>query len=388
MKFYYFREFNLSQIGTEDLLTPSEASETMHNFSPSLYLDGDQDQFELSCGAAAQQGQHVDIHQPHSGYPLLTNVYKPNLQHLDQLPITKDLTNDWNFDVALNGESSGKTSWMYSAKLNKVFVKIDNHLNVYISYQPLDNQVLFVRSMIVYTSKDDETEPVRKCANHRAKQANIMLHPDHILRCEAPETQYVGREDGKLFRDKLAIVIPMSAIASNEPLKLQFTCQNSCSGGINRKLTSLVFTLENHFGEVLGRKIMNFKVCSCPKRDKERDESNEDTTKLMLKKRKGDPTAPSTSKKVVMIVKQESDTTMSVDSDVPLLPAVPSDLQHFNPMVKQELNGCVVNIVLPDPELKRKILESAYDVVAGHMMKTGDEAYQPYLTDIKKQIGK
>ena len=311
------------------------------------------------------------------------------MEHREKLPLTDDLLTNWNFHVELNGESAGKSSWMFSTKLNKVFVKLDTHLNVYPTYHTVDqNQELFVRAMIVYISKNDLAEPVRKCPNHQA-MSSIHPHPEHILKCELPVTQYVGVAEGKLFKDKLALVVPMNAIASNEPLKLKFTCQNSCSG-MSRKLTSIVFTLENLYGEIYGRKIMNFKVCSCPKRDKERDE---DTNAKNLPKKRKTEQVPSTSKKVAMtvpVVKQETDTSPMVSEPVMLLQQLPSDMQCLNEYeIKQELTGCVLNVVLPDLETKRRALQNVYDLVAGKMVQTGDTAtYQPYLNGIRKQIGK
>lgn len=365
--FFCFRDFNLEQIPTEELLSSPEnieAVDLMLNLSPNSRDEafGMEYKFVLSSPDAYL-----------------------NLSHLDKLPIVEEMITDWNFDVQLNSESAGKTSWMYSPKLNKVFVKISTHLNVYPKYDVIDSQQqLFVRAMIVYTCANDLAEPVKKCPNHRQSTHN---NPEHILRCLSEETIYYGVDTGKLFKDKLAVVIPMSAIASNEPLKLQFTCQNSCSGGMNRKATSIVFTLENFHREILGRKIMNFKVCSCPKRDKDKDEDG--VLKTMPKKRKSENTAPSTSKKVattVTIVKQELDTTLSMPSELSL----PSDLQSLNSGLlgfKRE-EPIDVKIIMPNSEMAREVLKFAYGNIAGEMFRTGDNKYQPYLTNIAKQIGK
>lgn len=303
--------------------------------------------------------------------------------HFYQLPITENLDTAWDFKIELNAESAGKTSWMYSTKLNKVFVKINTTLNVHASYKIVEpNQVLFVRAMIVYTSNNDLAEPVMKCPNHKAQ--SIIAYPEHILRCTVPSTQYVGVENGKLFIDKLAVFIPMNEIAHNEPLKLVFTCQNSCSGGMNRKMTSIIFTLENDAGRILGRQLMNFKVCSCPKRDREKDE--ESNTKALPKKRKAEPALPSTSKKPMTIVKQESDTTLSMNSEPILVTFMPSD---STVEVKREPTNSEVHLVMPNQDLKQKLLKNAFDMVSGEIQRTGDSAtYQPYLIDIQKQIGK
>lgn len=323
---------------------------------------------------------------------LQQQVYQP-LVHLNKLPMTDLMDTDYAFNIELNSESASKTSWMFSTKLNKVFVKINTYLNVHASYTNVDeNQQLFVRAMIVYTSANDLAEPVKKCPNHREQSG--VEYPEHILRCAMSQSpHYVGTEFGKFFKDKLAILIPMGAIASNEPLKLLFTCQNSCSGGINRKATSIVFTLENEFGQILGRKTMNFKVCSCPKRDKDKDE--ESISKSLPKKRKLEQTAPSTSKKVaipVPVVKQESDLTVSMNSDPMMLVSMPSDLQSLTSGLldlKQEQGSCDINITMPTQELKQRLLVLAYDMVSGELTRTRDAAtLEPYLIDIQKQIGK
>lgn len=306
--------------------------------------------------------------------------------HFNQLPVLDHIENEWEFNMELNSESASKSSWMYSSKLNKVFVKINTYLNVHPVFRVIDpSQMLYIRAMIVYSSTSELADPVKKCPNHRS-QPN-QDNPEHILRCEVKETKYVGKETGKLFKDKLAILIPLNSIASNEALKLLFTCQNSCSGGMNRKMTCIVFTLENEDEEILGRHKMNFKVCSCPKRDKDKDE--ESMMKTLPKKRKGDA-LPSTSKKVAIqapVVKQESDTAMSTEVLTPL----PSDLQSLNSgllELKREPQCCDLNIALPSPEIKLMALQSVYNIVAGEMVRTGDAVYQRYLNDIQKQIGK
>lgn len=320
------------------------------------------------------------------------SIYQPIFvepPHFNNLPIMSPVESDWDFNIDLNGESAGKSSWMFSTKLKKVFVKINTCLNVHATYKVVDpDQLIYVRAMIVYSSANELADPVKKCPNHRSQPNQDF--PEHILRCEVKETEYIGVETGKLFKDKLAIRIPMRAVASNEPLKLEFTCQNSCSGGMNRKMTSVVFTLENDLQQILGRQVLHFKVCSCPKRDKEKDEDS--NMKSLPKKRKGEA-MPSTSKKVaiqVPLVKQESDTTMSTISE-PMLMPLPSDLQSLNSGLlefKREQNF-EAHFIFHNAETKVEALRGMYMGIAALMARTGDAAtYQCYLNDIQKQIGK
>jgi hypothetical protein len=298
---------------------------------------------------------------------------------LRQLPILEDSNvSDYNFDVDLKMDSGSKSSWLYSSLLNKVFVKIDTALNVYpvivCSNQNVD-QELFVRAMIVYSSQNDLPEPVKKCPNHREKYS-AMDNPEHILKCDNEGSIYWGNENGRLFEEKLAVLIPMKNIASNEPLKFTFTCQNSCSGGMNRKSTSLIFTLEDQYKNILGRKCMNFKVCSCPRRDKEKDEQS---TKTLPKKRKNDGSnAPCTSKKIHL--KQEPTDSVVLTNNQVELPLV---------NIKQEQGTqCELNIALPNEQIKKEALRAVYNVIAGEMSRSGNLAYNRFLTDIQKQIGK
>lgn len=308
-----------------------------------------------------------------------------NPEHLRQLPILEDMKeNNWMFDMQLKSESGNKSAWLYSGPLNKIFVKINTPLNVYPAFVRQDvNAELFIRAMIVYSSQNDLPEPVKKCPNHKEKYTGC--YADHILRCDNNGSVYKGNENGKVFEEKLAVIVPMKNIASNEPLKLIFTCQNSCSGGMNRKSTSLIFTLEDQFQNILGRKSMHFKVCSCPRRDKEKDEQ---TTKTLPKKRKNDGSnSPSTSKKQNLMQKQDSTETVVMDQSPVNSPlaTIPGAIMN----IKQEQDAQVeLKIVLPNDAIKKKALDAIYNVIAGEMTRSGNSSYIFYLTELQKQIGK
>jgi P53 DNA-binding domain len=291
--------------------------------------------------------------------------------------------NEWKFDIEMKSDSVVKSSWLYSPNLNKVFVKINTPLNVYPKFVHADpTKDIFIRAMIVYTSQNDLPEPVKKCPNH--KEQSPIEYADHILKCSNVDTLYIGNETGRWFSEKIAICIPMKNVASNEPLQLTFTCQNSCSGGMNRKSTSLVFTLEDNYSNILGRKVMHFKVCSCPRRDKEKDEN---TPKAFPKKRKlENANNPSTSKKIA--TKIESDTTLPMEGSLISVPSLPvNNLSGI--VIKQEQDNPVeLKLVLPNEQIKKKIIELAYDTIAGEMSRSGQMAYINYLNEIQKQIGK
>lgn len=313
---------------------------------------------------------HLFTHQPMLQYHHVPPHHLQKLPEIDDMP-----DSEWCFDMELKSESNNKSSWLYSSSLNKVFVKMNTPMNVYPKFNSGGNMLesFTIRAMIVYTSQNDLPEPVSKCPNHKQGQGELA---DHILRCTNQGAKYVGNSAGKLFADKLAFTINMGTIASNEPLTLQFTCQNSCSGGMNRRSTSLIFTLEDNAQNILGRKVMHFKVCSCPRRDKEKDES---TTKIFPKKRKLDTVnLPSTSAKRIHLTKQDSDPVlMDINADVTL------------PCIKTEPGtSCELRVVLPNEKFKKDALRFMYNAIAGEVARTGQTAFNDYLPDLLKQMGK
>lgn len=70
----------------------------------------------------------------------------------------------------------------------------------------------------------------------------------HILRCLSAGVRYEGLEKCANFGDRLSCCIPLqissSELVEREPIPLNFVCQNSCSSGMNRRPTSIIFTLE------------------------------------------------------------------------------------------------------------------------------------------------
>ena len=51
-----------------------------------------------------------------------------------------------------------------------------------------------------------------------------------------------------------------------------FLCLGSCQGGLARRPISLIFSLETATGAVLGRRVMEVRICSCPIRDMKQEE--------------------------------------------------------------------------------------------------------------------
>lgn len=197
-----------------------------------------------------------------------------NHPHLERNPDLCKVESDYKFEVTINGDNNNN-NWHYLPVPEKLFIKMNAVINFHLSYVPYPGD-LHIRAMIVFTNPDEMHLPVKRCANHREQDVGHNIH--HILRCCDNRAQYHGRDDGLLFKDRLSIILPLGQLQPNEEnlitekIGLQFLCQNSCASGINRRTTSVMFTLEDETNLIVGKKVVQVKVCSCPKRDASREE--------------------------------------------------------------------------------------------------------------------
>ncbi|XP_055631570.1 cellular tumor antigen p53-like isoform X2 [Toxorhynchites rutilus septentrionalis] len=335
------------------------------------------------------------------------------LDHLTKTP-TLDEHHDplFNFNVDLNGENSGKSSWMFSSRLNKVFVKMGQACTFNISYQSFDYQELVVRAMLVCSAPEDMHYPVFRCENHRCSDNNnpriSEVVKTHVMRCFNPSARYVGFESGIAFKDRLAVVIPLGATANDQGsmnISLEFVCQNSCRI-INRRATAIIFTLEDTHGQILGKKSLHLKVCSCPKRDKQKEEES-----LGPAKRKSvNEQPPPPGKKVAKVsachrhpsqelpaaksnrlsssgklplIKKES----SSDSSTPLMRT--QSIRSLSPLSSQELveqTATTISLPMPNIEMAVKVSEYAFQVVAGDLVRCTDDGQRRHLAAFLSQL--
>lgn len=182
---------------------------------------------------------------------------------------------DTNYSFDMHIDPGENQNWLFNPKIGKVYIKLNSVMKVALSYKPHGTSNLYLRAMILYSSPDDMHLQVKRCANHRVSMDNqgpyklrigsdvfVILKifnfffkqdvpPAHILKCCHPNTQYIGNENAQVFGQRLSILVPLDRPVVNEEgyasesLMLEFMCQNSCTTGINRKSTAVVFTLEN-----------------------------------------------------------------------------------------------------------------------------------------------
>uniref|UniRef100_A0A182K2G4 p53 DNA-binding domain-containing protein n=1 Tax=Anopheles christyi TaxID=43041 RepID=A0A182K2G4_9DIPT len=209
---------------------------------------------------------------------LLDGVEPPN--HHKQIPVLDDFTHTLQqFTVAISGKPCSASSWCYSHEMDKLFVKKKTPVTFDVTYTQLSDCKLKLRIMLMYTNPQYAYNVINRCQDDISKDgAKDFVHKEHVVRCLNPGASFTGREDGMNFEDRLAVLVDLNSGGTQYPQKqqtvpvsLEFLCQNSCPT-MERRATTLLFTVENEHGTLLGRKSISVKICSCPKRDMEKDE--------------------------------------------------------------------------------------------------------------------
>lgn len=276
----------------------------------------------------------------------------PYYQELETpVPIKEEFPGHLNFQLLLNNQGSSK-HWVYSQTLKKVFINMEQTLPLRFKWEPpLDG--LYLRTVMVFSLDQYRSDPVRRCHNHMApsNRSNQNIDPrlmKHVVRCLDRSSMYEERNQ------HLSIVTPLRTPQPGSqyvPMCFQFLCKNSCPSGMNRRPTELIFTLEDHRNNVLGRRRLLVRVCSCPKRDKEKEEAEVEDPIPGAKKRK---VAGSNGKKV-------------------LLPSC--DTHVFN-----------VQLNIVGKENYLSVLKYAYDIMAGQAARSGQfDFFKPYMDDILRK---
>lgn len=188
--------------------------------------------------------------QTHQYLSQISGSSTSHLDHLNCTPCLLDLDTNYQFEVEVPMDQKEKKLWFYDASAKRLFVKLDQSLSAFVSCNTYTGG-LFVRLMPVYTSLADVRKPVNRCINH--KQQCKTTRKQHIVHCHNEGAEYMGTEIGETFIDRMSIRVPLrkSMQARNCPEKIteeimfSFSCLNSCTSGINRRPTALIFTLEN-----------------------------------------------------------------------------------------------------------------------------------------------
>ncbi|XP_031629611.1 cellular tumor antigen p53 isoform X2 [Contarinia nasturtii] len=208
-----------------------------------------------------------------------------NPPHFAKHPNLTEINTNYDFTVGVPPDQANNV--VFSQQ--KLFIKMDSKMTFCVTYrEQVKDERLFLRVMILYSSTENMHLPVNRCANHQYRQSNEEIQQNNaivdkdarfasIIKINNPAAMYRGKKTGETFGERLSVIIPLDSDEFDadgnitQLICMEFGCQNSCTSGINRRPTTLVFTLENEFYHLLGKGTIEFKVCSCPKRDAERE---------------------------------------------------------------------------------------------------------------------
>ncbi|KAK9496635.1 hypothetical protein O3M35_013115 [Rhynocoris fuscipes] len=203
------------------------------------------------------------------------------------IPSQEDYSGPYGFELNLTSSSHGRGSYVYSPLLKQVFIGMNNVLMMEFKTTLELHAGLYIRSLLVYTCDDFVCEPVVRCASHALEDdprqeahargeeeicrcANFK-QVGHVMRCSLSDAEYCY--DSRSERHSVRVPVgKLQAGTDFIQIPYSFSCKTSCPRGMQRKPVQIVFTLENEEGYVFGRKVLPVKICSCPKRDKDRQE--------------------------------------------------------------------------------------------------------------------
>lgn len=309
----------------------------------------------------------LDVYTSHIDPPTSTTLH-----HLKQFPSLEVMVLPWiNFRVNLPSDASDKTSWMYSDKLEKLFVKMGNTCTFNVQFMASQEVTTVVRAMVVCSSPEDQHHPVSRCDNHRCSDNQDI--PDdikmHVMRCKNEQVSYVGNKDGKVFEERLAVLVPMEH-TSRAGITLEFVCQNSCRN-INRRATALVFTLEDQTGRILGRQMFQLKICTNIKRDKLNEENAVKEEAAPSRKRKAE--RPYEIKKGKKLMRQSSFVQVK---------------DEFSGSRRCEIDPVVVQIRMPNRRMAKRLLENAIGQVSTAIVRSSEDTERntlmQFIHDIRR----